>query len=227
MNIKTLLKQTAESIRNIFKKDIPSPAPQEEAVQTPPVPPKPFTTQARRRRETLLTKPNMLYVHDIKAELFHDRDCPRVADIPDEVFTMQEGFPKGKKFCNACYRKALIRKGINSQGQRINRYVNAFNHMRVRNEDLYLLFIVHKAQLISVSKNEYSVCIQVKDDRWRIQRNEDELQLHHNNYKVMADGERIFYDDFHRQKICGKSTFTEITRLICSHTAKKYKGQVS
>ena len=227
MNMKTLLKQKAESIRNIFKKDIPSPAPQEETVKTPPVPPKPFTTQARRRRETLLAKPNLLYVHDTKSDLIHDRDCPRVADIQDVAFTMQEGFPKGKKFCNACYRKALIRKGINSQGQRINRYVNAFNHMRARNEDLYLLFIVHKAQLISVSKNEYSVCIQVKDDRWRIQRTEDELQLYHNNYKVMADGERVFYNDFHRQKVCDKSTFTEITQLICSHTAKKYKGQVS
>lgn len=227
MNIKTLLKQTAESIRNIFKKDIPSPALQEETAKTPLVPPKPFTTQARRRRETLLAKPNLLYVHDTKADIFHDRDCPRVANITDEAFTMQEGFPKGKKFCNACYRKALIRKGINSQGQRINRYMNAFNHMRAKNEDLYLLFIVHKAQLISVSKNEYSVCIQVKDDRWRIQRTEDELELYHNNYKVMADGERIFYNDFHRQKVCGKNTFMEITRLICSHTAKKYKGQVS
>ncbi len=227
MNMKTILKQTIESFRKLVKKDIPSPAPQEETVKTPPVPPKPFTTQARRRRETLLAKPNLLYVHDTKANLFHDRDCPRVTDIQDKAFTMQEGFPKGNKFCNVCYRKALIRKGINSQGQRINRYVNAFNHMRARNEDLYLLFIVHKAQLISVSKNEYSVCIQVKDDRWRIQRTEDELQLYHNNYKVMADGERIFYNDFHRQKICGKSTFSENIRLICCHAAKKYKGQVS
>ena len=86
---------------------------------------------------------------------------------------------------------------------------------------------MYKAQLISVSKNEYSVCIQVKDDRWRIQRTEDELQLYHNNYKVMADGERVFYNDFHRQKVCDKSTFTEITQLICRHTRKKYKGQVS
>ena len=227
MNIKTLLKQTAKSLRKFIKKDNPSPAPQEETVKTPPVPPKPFTTQAHRRRETLLAKPNLLYVHDTKADVFHDRNCPRVADIQDEVFTMQEGFPKGKKFCNACYRKALIRKGINSQAQRINRYLNAFNHMRAKNEDLYLLFIVHKAQLISVSKSEYSVCTQVKDDRWRIQRTEDELQLYHNNYKVMADGERVFYNDFHRQKVCDKSTFTEITQLICSHTAKKYNGQVS
>ena len=227
MNMKTILKQTIESLRKHISKDISSPTPQEETVKTPPVPPKPFTTQARRRRETLLAKPNLLYVHDNKSDLFHDRDCPCVADIQDKTFTIQEGFPKGKKFCNACYRKALIRKGINSQAQQINRYLNAFNHMRAKNEDLYLLFIVHKAQLISVSKNEYSVCIQVKDDRWRIRRTEDELQLYHNNYKVMADGERVFYNDFHRQKVCDKITFTEITQLICSHTAKKYKGQVS
>ena len=227
MNMKTILKQAAESLRKLIKKDVPSPAPQEEPVKTLPAPPKPFTTQARRRRETLLAKPNLLYVHDSKSDLFHDRDCPRVADIPDEVFTMQEGFPKGKKFCKSCYRTALIRKGINSQGARLNRYVNAFNHMFARDEDLYLLFVAHKAQLISVSKSEYSVCIQVKDDRWSIQRTEDELELYHNNYKVLADGERIFFDGFHRQRICGKSTFAAITRLICSHTGKKYKGQVS
>ena len=222
--MKKFLTHVIRAIRRRFTKEVPSPAPQAKPENTPPVPAKPFTTQARRRRETLLSRPSFLYVYDTTNDIFHDRECKHVQAIPDEAFTMQEWFPKDKNFCTSCCRKAMIRMGMASQSHRINSYVHAFNSFGAKKEDLYKLFIHHKAQVISISKGKQAVCIQVGDDRWRIQKQDSKLILHHNNYKVLPSGERIFYGDFHRQNIGGSGSFSDVARLVCSHTTKTYKA---
>ncbi len=213
-----------ESIRRLLKKDSSSPLPPSSKAETlpviidsPPVPEQPYTTQAQRRRELMMAKPSFLYIYDTANKVYHDRDCKFAQAIPDEVFSMLEGFPKGKQFCSSCYRKAMIRKGIASQSHRINSYVHAFNEFGAKNEDLYKLFITHKAQVVSISKGEQAVCVQVKDDRWRIQKQDGKLLLHHNNYRVRPGGERVFYDGFHRQKVEGNGTFADIVRVMCYH----------
>ena len=218
--MKKFIDNVLEKARRILKKEGHS----RKEVETPsvvpaahPVPEKPFVTQARRRRELMLAKPSFLYIHDTANDVYHDRDCKFAQAIPDEVFSMLEGFPKEKQFCSSCYRKAMIRKGIASQTNRINSYVHAFNAFGAKNEDLYKLFITHKAQVVSISKGEQAVCLQVKDDRWRIQNQDGKLLLHHNNYRVRPGGERIFYDGFHRQKVEGSGTFTDIVRVMCYH----------
>ena len=228
------LKAVLESFRHLLRRDHSSPPPPSSKSETPPLsnnsppaPEKPYVTLARRRRETFLARPNYLYVYDKAHDVFHDRECKHIQAIPDEAFTMQDWFPKGKKLCADCYRKAVIRKGMASQSHKINSYVHAFNCFGAKKEDLYKLFIVHKAQVISISKGEQAVCIQVGDDQWRIQKQDCKLILHHNNYKVLPSGDRIFYGDFHRQNIGGSGSFADITRLICNHTAKTYKAPES
>ena len=220
-----------KSFRRLLKRDSSSSPPLSPKAETlplsnisPPAPEKPYVTLARRRREMMLARPNLLYICDTANDIYHDRECKHAQAIPDEAFTMQEGFPKGKRFCTECYRKAMIRKGMGSQANRINSYLHAFNNYGAKKEDLYRLFIVHKAQVISISKGEQAVCFQVKDDRWRLQKQDGKLVLHHNNYKVLPNGERIFFDEYHRQNIGGSGSFADITRFICNHTAKTYRA---
>lgn len=218
--MKRFVENLLEKARRILKKEGHSrkeaePSPVVPAV--PPVPEKPFVTRAQRRRELMMAKPSFLYIYDTANKVYHDRDCKFAQAIPDEAFSMLEGFPKERPFCNSCYRKAMIRRGIASQSHRINSYVHAFNGFGAKNEDLYKLFITHKAQVVSISKGEQAVCIQVKDDRWRIQKQDGKLLLHHNNYRVRPGGERVFYDGFHRQKVEGNGTFADIVRVMCFH----------
>ena len=220
----TFITRMMDAVCRRIRKESSRPAPQAETMKASPVvpadplvPEQPFTTQAQRRREMLMAKPSFLYIYDTANKVYHDRDCKFAQAIPDEAFSMLEGFPKERQFCSSCYRKAMIRRGIASQSHRINSYVHAFNGFGAKNEDLYKLFITHKAQVVSISKGEQAVCVQVKDDRWRIQKQDGKLLLHHNNYRVRPGGERVFYDGFHRQKVDGNGSFADIVRVMCFH----------
>ena len=115
-------------------------------------------------------------------------------------------------------------QGIGCQFHRINSYLHAFNGFGVKKEDLYKLFIAHKAQGVSISKGARSVRIQVEDDRWRVQKQVGKLLLYHNNYKVLLSGAHIFYDGFHRQNIGVRGTYADVVNLVCGHTTKRYKA---
>ena len=218
--MKKFFESVRETVCRVFGKEpkgSSQPTEKRVEVKAPPLPEQPYTTRAGRRREMLLAKPSLLYIHDTVSDVYHDRECKLAQAIPDSTFDMQAGFPKGKQFCSSCYRKAMIRKGIASQSHRINSYVHAFNGFGAKNEDLHRLFVIFKAQVVSISKGEQAVCVQVKDDRWRIQKQGGKLLLHHNNYRVLPGGERIFLEGFHRQKVDGNGTFADVVRVMCYH----------
>ena len=161
--------------------------------------PAPVVSPEKRRRDSLMSRRSMRYAID-PSGVIHDRDCPHVADIPDKDFSMCEDFPNGKSVCFTCYRKALIRKGLDLNLTRhMPMVLNVFSRMKANNHDLTLLFIEHNAFIYKIEPD--CVYLKVREDRWMVQVSEYGCILYHNNYRKISETQRVMEDDFHLQTI--------------------------
>lgn len=185
------------------------------------LPPTPVSEE-RRKRDTLMGKRNMRYAFSTKHRVLHDRECPLAKEISDADFRMQEEFSEKMKLCTTCYRKAVIRSGLDPDHAKwLHYYELAFQRLGATNQDLYDLIIKKKANLAGVDMG--TVVFQLNNDAWKIQKEpNEEFLLFHNNYRLIDDNEnyeRLLRKDFHFQRrYTGEDGFHLILEYIYSYS---------
>lgn len=157
----------------------------------------PVITPEKRHRDSLMASRKMRYVLSHTGKI-HDRDCPYVAQIPDEAFDMCEDYPNGRYVCFVCYRKALVRRGLAlDQTKYIDAAMRVFHEVGATNSDLNMLFLEHNAQIYRIEAN--SVYLKVNEDCWIVETATNRCRLYHNNYQLLDDCQRLMEADFHLQ----------------------------
>lgn len=175
----------------------------------------PVITPEKRRRDSLMANRQMRYVLSNTGRI-HDRDCPHVAQIPDEGFSMCEDYPNGRYACFVCYRKALIRKGlVLDQTKYIDAAMRVFQKAGATNSDLNALFLQHNARLYRVETD--SVYLKVNEDCWIVQTAENGCLLYHNNYQQLEGFQRLIENDFHLQ-VDKAISFRNAMITMCQYT---------
>lgn len=172
-------------------------------------------TPEKRRRDSLMSDRKLRYVLYYEDEV-HDRDCPEVAYIPDDVFFMCEDYPSDRRICPTCYRKAMVRMGLHLD---LTKYIDVamrvFQKVGAANSDLNTLFFQHHAQIYRVEAD--SVYLKVDEDRWIIQIAPKGCMLYHNNYRKQDHFQRIIEPDFHLQ-IDSPISFRTAVATVCQYT---------
>ena len=175
----------------------------------------PVITPEKRRRDSLMSNRKMRYVLPHTGKI-HDRDCPHVAQIPDEDFSMCEDYPNGRYVCFVCYRKALVRKGLAlDQTKYIDAAMRVFQEVGATNSDLNALFLKNNAQIYRVETD--CVYLKVHEDCWIIQIAENGCMLYHNNYRQIDEAQRLMEADFHLQ-VDKPIAFRNALVTMCQYT---------
>lgn len=194
------------------------------ALQSTEIEPLPAPVQvvsaARRRRDSLMSNPNMRYAFSNTMRVLHDRDCDEVKRIHDKNFSMLERFPETMPCCTICQRKALLRAAIGDDGKHIQAYLNIFDSLCASTEDLHTLIIKNHAKIHSVTVN--SVQIKVRDDTWMLLREGGKTFLFHNNYQLYGDYRRFFQNQFHLQKGGGLRSFHTYLNIMCLYSWEEH-----
>lgn len=175
-----------------------------------------YISPETRKRASLLSNPRMRYAYSQIDETIHDRDCEALKDIKDRDFRMLADFDMNRPVCRHCYRKAIIRSGIGDDAKYINAYVRLFDRLNAPISDLKELILEHGARLSAIDLDR--VTITVHDDRWMICLVKNKPVLFHNNYSVLDNYKRLFYDGYHVQNDGGVHTFHNFTRMMLSYS---------
>lgn len=177
-----------------------------------------YVSPASRRRQSLLDRHEMKFAYSKATGIYHDRDCPWVKSIADENFEMYQEYNKAGKWCERCYRNALIRSAlVPDEMKYFSAYCKRFNRLWASNADLYRLFIVEKAVLYRIDTE--LVYLKVHDDKWAIGMDEDGIYIMHNNYVRAINGDRIMRKEFHHD---GTITLGDAIRLMTSYNYDLY-----
>lgn len=194
--------------------------PANEQVEDVAVNPKSVVSDARRRRDSLMDNPRMLYAYSKKKKLLHDRECAHVKCITDEEFCMYDDFVYGIELCPDCVNRLLIRHGIGDDGRRIVEYERFFQRLGFSETELFLLMIVHNAKLKWIDKDKMQV--QVRHDTWRVICRLDEVELWHNNYSCADGSNRNIERNFHFHTSCKLSRALTLFWMITSYSYEQH-----
>lgn len=156
-------------------------------------------SQAKRRRDSLMSNRLMRYAYSSIENRIHDRDCAEVSKIPDSEFEMLTEYRADMKHCWLCGRRAIVRAGVSCEdAKHMDAYMNLLQRFGAITGDLYTLIIVNHAQLFQIKQD--SVCIRCKDDTWMLRGEQTSLSLYHNNYEIQQNYDRIIKPTFHLQQ---------------------------
>lgn len=177
-------------------------------------------SEEARHRQRLMDNPDNLFVCDTRSGIVHDRDCKQVKQIPDNCFSVAKWLPYDKnRICINCFKKALIRTSVGSSRKYIDSYRHFFSSLGFTEDLLYKLFIECKTTLISVDMD--SVTLKVNDDRWMIVKNNNVIELWHNNYIICDDFSRVLQNDYHLQGAFpqnGSEGAIELISVVCNYS---------
>lgn len=153
-------------------------------------------SDARRRRDRLMSDRRMRYV--LHRGRLHDRDCALAAKIRDEEFDMCADLPDITHVCLSCYRSALVRRAFDDHMSKyVPLAVRILDRLGATNRDLEMLFWEKNARVIAIDKEELH--LQIDEELWRVCVTENGCFLYHNNYTRLSPEARFFEQGYHRQ----------------------------
>ena len=208
------LNETGNEEEALKRKQLPS----NNSASTPTAP---LVSPAKRRRDSLMDNQKMKFAYSEGAKKFHDRSCRLVGNIKDEKFRMSDTFPTEISPCPLCYRKSLIRAGVQPHESKLfEAYEKALQMLKASTKAIHKLTIEHEGKFCGVGIGEVSFA--VKDDKWciKIEAN-GAFCLYHNSYYRIGDDDRLLRKDFHLQKILentGKGCFLHFVNIACSYS---------
>ena len=154
-------------------------------------------TPGKRRRDSLISNRKLRYILS-PTGIIHDRDCPQTAQIPDDAFTMCEDFSNDKSICPLCYRKALVRKGLELDlRKRIDTVLWTLHHAGATDSNLHSLFITHNARIYQFEPKH--IYLKINEDCWILRLVKRGCLLYHNNYLYLGGSQRLIETGFHLQ----------------------------
>jgi hypothetical protein len=171
-------------------------------------------SDAKRRRDRLMDDQKMRYV--LYRNQLHDRDCVRVAKIPDEEFNMCTDIPMSANICPGCFRRVIVRQSLcANMSKYVNLAVRILDRLGASNYDLQVLFCKSKAKLIAIDKE--NLHFQIGEELWRVHAIENGCRLYHNNYTLLSSETRFFEQGYHLQSV-GIVPFYKAVRTMCQYT---------
>ncbi len=173
----------------------------------------------REDRRIIIDSSNCLYVYSDRKEMIHDKDCRYACSISKKHVVMAQKYPKGvTKFCSVCGKRAILRSGVDDYRQ-IEKYLTLFEG--IKPDTLYKLYVETRARTCWEGKSLLLLC---GEDQWRIvPLKNNEVKLMHNNYVRNYAGERLFLQQWHKEKAntVGKALRTIMTYDYEMH--RKYR----
>ncbi len=161
-------------------------------------PASPVVTLEARRRASLLGNKKMKYVIDRSTNQKHDRDCPRVALIPDSDFDMVEDFPGWDLFCWRCTRRAAIREGMEVDIMKhLDAVIMLLGKMKASTNLINEMFCKCGGKIFRIEPNR--LFIKIREDSWIIEYSPEGCWLFHNNYYLVDEYTRLISDGYHLQ----------------------------
>lgn len=112
-------------------------------------------------------------------------------------------------------KRDLIQAGAQDHKKYMECYLELFQE--VSSERLYDLFIVKQAACCWTNNGLYLIC---EEDHWQIKYKESEFCLLHNNYSTCLAGNRIFDQNWHREKA---RTVNQALRTICKYNFLQHR----
>lgn len=169
-------------------------------------------------REQKLNDPKIRYVRD-KFGMVHDKSCYRVVKYPEKDLTWMADAGVNLAFCRDCYRKALIRRGLDSDLKRIDDYVKYFDRHSVSNYDMKDMFMVRGCKVRLVAAD--TLWVKEREDEWKIEYDYDTSTyiLWHNSY-VISGKKRVATGDYHKQSVRYNVTFGQVLSNILNYSNK-------
>lgn len=163
------------------------------------------------------------YIYSQNSNILHDKNCVKARGIPDDVLFYSEKYLPDMEQCSYCARRAYIRAGAKDMAQ-YRDYERLFQAMKVEDENLRHMYLDCGMKTRVKGKE---LIIYDREDTWKMVSidNRGRLQLLHNNYKVLRNGERKFVKGFHVQNdLCYSTDFWHALRLIETYSYDKHKA---
>lgn len=177
----------------------------------------------------LLDDQSIRFICNRKNGTIHDRQCKELENISfahaDFLSFLTPQYARGTRLCRKCRRKAAVRNGMHGDShigsKQFLSNLHFFNSVCAGDRELVNLFIYQGGGMELICHN----CMEIKlrEDRWRIILEGEELILMHNNYTVNADYSRNFSDGFHRQHTTSKNDFSSIAAIIIAYSFDYHK----
>lgn len=174
----------------------------------------------KEERKEKMQNPKIRYAMD-RFGYVHDKTCYRVARTPyNDLKWMKDG-GANLTFCKDCYRKALIRRGIEKDIKKLDDYVAFFDEHKVSNYNLKEMFMICNIQIRLLSEN--ILWIKEREDTWKIEYDYETQTyvLWHNSY-TEKDGKRYMTGDYHKQRTKINQSFKQAFNYIESYSNKKH-----
>ena len=176
-----------------------------------------FVPRETEKRHRIMSDEKIKFLYSKKLGVIHDKHCSCAKDIPDDELEYSEEYLTNLKSCSTCTVRAYVVSGAKDSNE-IEKYLKFFERVGLTKEQAKNIFIDNGMRTrISLD----SMTIWHKDDTWRIKAlpMKGRVQVYHNNYRIIANGERAFTQGFHIQ-----SSFCEDTNIdYALSVIKNYK----
>ncbi len=172
-------------------------------------------TKAERQmivRKRAMDDDSIHYILDKKTNLLHEKSCCNISKIADAHFIVSD-FTGSEMLCPQCCSATLLRKAGCAD---VKKAVKTFAEFGANYKTIRDLVQVNNAQISFIKTDPNIICIKVREDRWRIERQSNSrVTLWHNNYIVKEDFSRRFEIDYHIQK--KEISFCQAIAIICDY----------
>ncbi len=148
-------------------------------------------------RQRIMGDDKVKYIYSTKSKVIHDKSCVSARNIPDEYLVYLEEYSPEMSQCSHCAVKAYVRLGA-KDFHNFKTYEKLFQKMHLKEELLRHMYVDCRMQ---TKASDDFLMIWDREDKWKIVSldNRGTVQLLHNNYHLLHNGERKFVRGFHIQ----------------------------
>lgn len=160
-----------------------------------------------------MKNPKIKYARD-RYGRYHDKSCEKLQYYSADTITYLPAAGANVEFHAACYRRAMIRSGIDTSEQKnIDKYFKYFERVNPYPQTLKDLFLIRGAKMHLINRDMLEITLD--EDRWKVEFDYllNRYVLWHNSYYIVNE-ERVFTGDFHVQDVKLDDTWSHIVYNI-------------
>ena len=148
-------------------------------------------------RQRIFSNENVNYIYSVSENILHEKHCLYVKAITDEELRYSETYLSNMRQCPACAAESYLRIGAKDP-ENSEHYKRIFELCGITQKQLRNIYLV-KGMKTRISGSGF--LISYKKDTWKIRllSENGHVQLLHNNYRVLQNGQRQFVQGFHVQ----------------------------
>ncbi|MBE5905246.1 MAG: hypothetical protein E7277_00430 [Lachnospiraceae bacterium] len=176
--------------------------------------------QAWGRMQSALANPHNHFFYSEMEQVYHDKECELIHEIPAEAFQATEKRPEDREMCCLCARKSYIRQMCHPYVKQIGRVDYMLKSRNLRTDDLERMALSYGLKLRMEDTN--TLWVKGAEDTWLIKGFEEaQLSLWHNNYVRLSPKERYITSGYHNQGMDGRGLYAML-EVIRKYTFAKH-----